>query len=153
MVGSGTRKARAISAVVSPPSNSQRERELRLGRDGRMAAGEYQAQPVVVHVVLLGRFLLEQLHRGGLPLIAGRFAAQMIERAIARGGDDPAGGRGRHARVAASCASAIVKASCTASSASCDVAEKAHQDGDRTSVLAAENSFDCRFVAALSAPP
>ena len=47
MVVSGTRKARAISAVVQPADRAQCERELRRRREGGMGAEEEQGQRVV----------------------------------------------------------------------------------------------------------
>ena len=47
IVGSGTRKARAISAVVEAAQRAQRQRHLRLGRERRVAAGEDQLQSFV----------------------------------------------------------------------------------------------------------
>ena len=67
IVASGTRNARAISSVVRPPSVAQRQRDLRLQRERRVAAGEDELEPLVrerrlVHVVLLhGLGELEQL--------------------------------------------------------------------------------------------
>ena len=46
-VGSGTRKARAISGVVEPAERPQRQRDLGVERQGRVAAREDQPQPVV----------------------------------------------------------------------------------------------------------
>ena len=108
-----------------------------------MAAGEYQAQPVVTHVVLLRRFLLEQLQRGAMALIAARFAAQMVERAVARGGDDPAGGRGRYA-VLRPARERDGEGVLDRFLGELDVAEEAHQHGNRAAMLAAEDRFDLR---------
>src|SRR5688572_2863050 len=47
MVGSATRKARAISPVVMPPERAQRERRARRHLQRGMAAGEDQPQPIV----------------------------------------------------------------------------------------------------------
>lgn len=57
-----------------------------------MAAGENQAQPVVTHVMFLFRLLLDEQQGGAMTLIAACFAAQMVQRPVTRGGDDPAGG-------------------------------------------------------------
>ena len=54
IVASGTRNARAISAVVQAAEQAQRERDLGGGRERRVAAGEDQPQPVVGHGSLLG---------------------------------------------------------------------------------------------------
>ena len=47
IVASGTRNARAISGGGEPGERAQRERDLGLDRQRRVAAGEDQAQPVV----------------------------------------------------------------------------------------------------------
>ncbi len=47
MVGTGSRKARAISSGFQAAEGVQREGDLRLGRQGRMAARKNQAQPVI----------------------------------------------------------------------------------------------------------
>ena len=49
MVASGVRKARAISRGLQPGHQPQGERELRLGAQRRMAAGEDEPQPVIGH--------------------------------------------------------------------------------------------------------
>ena len=71
-----------------------------------------------MHGFLLDRRLLARMQHRGLrvPFVARGFAAQLIDGAVARGGDDPAGGLGG-ARRPASAARAAVNASCTASSA------------------------------------
>ena len=46
-VGSGTRKARAISSVVRPAKQAERERDARLGRQDRVTGDEHQPQEVV----------------------------------------------------------------------------------------------------------
>ena len=52
MVGSGTRKARAISVGREAAQQPQRQRDPRLGREHRMAGHEDQPQQVVAHVVV-----------------------------------------------------------------------------------------------------
>ena len=47
IVSSGTRKARAISSVRQAAERAQRQRDLRLEPERRMAAGEDQLQPLV----------------------------------------------------------------------------------------------------------
>jgi len=42
--------------------------------------------------VFLFRPLLDEQQGGAMTLIAACFAAQMVQRPVARGGDDPAGG-------------------------------------------------------------
>ena len=53
MVGSGTRNARAISAVVSPPSSRRVSATWAPVAERRMAAGEDKPQPVIAHGALL----------------------------------------------------------------------------------------------------
>ena len=48
MVGSLTRNARAISAVLKSAERAQRQRDASLHRKRRMAAREHQAQSVIV---------------------------------------------------------------------------------------------------------
>ena len=55
MVGSGTRKARAISSVVEPAEQPQRQRDAGLGRQDRMAGGEDQPQQIVAQIVVVER--------------------------------------------------------------------------------------------------
>src|SRR6187399_2239014 len=108
-----------------------------------MAAREDQAQSLVTHVVLLRvlRLLLEQLQGGAMTLVAARLASQMVERPVARGGDDPARGRGRHA---------VARPVCERGDegvldrflGETNVAEKAHQHGYRAPMLAPEDGFD-----------
>jgi hypothetical protein len=81
---------------------SEGERHLRLRGQGRVAAGEDEAQPVVLHgphllehagLVVAGcehRYLAEQLP-------STRLAAQAVEGAVVGGGGDPAARVGRHA--------------------------------------------------------
>src|SRR5215813_11299382 len=51
-VGSGTRKARAISSVVQPADEPQGERHAGVRRQHRMARSEHEAQKVVADVVV-----------------------------------------------------------------------------------------------------
>ena len=53
IVGSDTRKARAISGVVRPPNRRKGERHLGGLRQGGMAAGEDEPEAVVLHGKLL----------------------------------------------------------------------------------------------------
>ncbi len=71
MVGSGTRNARAISAVVSPPNNLSVSASCASVAIAGVAAGEHQAQPIVLHVVFPG-FLVRRhhFHRGAVPRLA-----------------------------------------------------------------------------------
>ena len=75
-----------------PAQQPQGQRDLGAGGERRVAAGEDQAQPVVAHGALLGRFV-PGVQQGGLgvPVLAGRLPAQPVDRPVAGGGDDPAG--------------------------------------------------------------
>src|SRR5438270_12723440 len=109
-----------------------------------MAAGEDQARPVVAHGALLDRFVLRVQKSGlGVAVRAGRLAAELIDRPVASGGDDPPGrARGepggwpalhrRGERVLHRFLGDV------------DVAEDADQDGHRATVLLAEDTFDLR---------
>ena len=56
MVASDCRNARAISAVVSPPSELERQRRARLGGQQRMAGDEDQPQQIIADLVIGLRF-------------------------------------------------------------------------------------------------
>ena len=65
MVSSGTRKARAISSRSEPAERSQRERDLALEGEGRMAAREDELETLVgnrffFQLVLPGARYVEQ---------------------------------------------------------------------------------------------
>ena len=53
IVGSGTRNARAISAVVRPGKRAQRQRDLGIARQRRVTAREDEAQAVVVDAAVV----------------------------------------------------------------------------------------------------
>ena len=101
IVGSGTRNARAISAVVSPASVRSVSATCASTRQRRVAAREDQPQPVVVDAARRrvrpgssgGRQHRDLLQLGG----ARRGAAQPVERAVARGGREPRAGIARDA--------------------------------------------------------
>ena len=153
IVGSGTRNARAISAVVSPPNNRSVSASCASGASAGWQQVKIRRSRSSRTSCSSRRSVLEQLHRGFLTLIARGFAPQVVERAIARGGDDPAGRRGRHA-CCGQRASAVVKASCTASSASAMSPRKRDQDGNGTAVLARGRSVRSpRSVDALEERP
>ena len=142
MVGSGTRNARAISAVVRPPSSRRvsatwtpvpragwQQVKIRRRRSSRTGA-------------LLGR-LVPGVEQGGLgvPVLPGGLPAEPVDGPVAGGGDDPAGrargqaGRrpplhGRGERVLDGLLGDV------------DVAEDPDQDGDRPAVLLAEDPLD-----------
>jgi hypothetical protein len=95
-VGSGTRNARAISAVLRPPQQPQGERHPRLGRQDRMAGNEHQPQQVVADVIVEGRVEIRHGHLRDLQLVAELFlfafetlpAPQEIDRAALPCGHD-----------------------------------------------------------------
>jgi hypothetical protein len=147
MVASGTRNARAISGVSSPPSSRRVQRDLGGLTQRRMAAGEDQAQPVIGHGLLLPRAVSRgvsggpvQVMRLRVPLVADRFAAQPVDGPVAGGRDDPRAGIGwlavrrppgdRHGEGVLDRFLGGV-----------DIAEKADQGGDAATVLAAEDSL------------
>ena len=102
---------------AQPAEQPQRERDLRGGRERRMAAGEDQPQAVVVHRARLLR-LAGRSQRGLLLLRrARRLAAEAVDPAVARGRDDPARRARRQHRSRGQRRTASVKASWTASSA------------------------------------
>ena len=95
MVGSGTRKARAISSVDEPAEQPQRQRRARLRRQHRMAGDEDQPQQIVADMVVERRIevrreavLLDLQLAADLLMLALEHlvAAQMVEGA-------PLGGR------------------------------------------------------------
>ena len=101
-------------------------------------------KPVVVHGSLLGRFAAGlQEGRLRVPVLARRLAAELVDRPVARCGDDPTGGtrgqscrrpplHGRRERVLDGLLGDV------------DIAEDAHQDGHGATVLLAENALDLR---------
>ena len=79
-----------------PAEQPERERHLRLDGQRRVAAGEHEPEPVVAHGPHLHRFLaLVQQGGLGVPVVAGRLAAQPVDRLALGRGDDPAGRAGR----------------------------------------------------------
>ena len=84
---------------LEPGDQPQREGQLGLGGQRRVAAGEDQPEAVVLHRShLLGGFGAGlHANRLGLPAEPGRLAAQPVERLVAGRGDDPAARVGRYA--------------------------------------------------------
>ena len=110
MVGSATRKARAISSRGQAAEQLERQRQPRLGAEHRVAGGEDQAQQVVADLVLARgvervdevghhqRLLRLQVLPDLLELLAQALvAAQPVERAVLRGGHQPRPGLVGHA--------------------------------------------------------
>ena len=77
---------------------AQGQRDLRLARQRRVAAGEDEPQPVVAHGSLLSRArpAAREQQRLGLPCVPGGLPAQPVDGPATCGGDDPAGRAGRH---------------------------------------------------------
>ena len=61
IVASATRNARAISSVRQAAERAQRQRDLRLGRERRMAAGEDELEPLVGKCVASSIVVLRRL--------------------------------------------------------------------------------------------
>ncbi len=144
IVGSGTRNARAISAVVNPPSS----RSVSATRAGRASAGwqhvkisRSRSSPTGSGSV--GSWRREQPRGLGLAGVPGRFAAGLVDGAVAGRGDDPAGRAGRQAglRPAADRGGEGVLDRVLGG---LDVAEDADQDSDGPAVLRAEDLLDLR---------
>ena len=120
IAGSATRKACAISVVVRPPTSRSVSATRLSGGERGVAAGEDEREPLVgdrAHVVLLGRELLEPAEELGL-LLEDLLAADPVDRAVARGRDDPGARACAAVPSRGQRSSAVVNASCTASSAS-----------------------------------
>ena len=146
MVGSGTRKARAISAVVSPPSSRSVSATRAAVRQRRVAAGEDEPQPVVAHGALLGWFARAACSSAAWALLGRRAAASRRSRSMARLravvmihpaglGGSPAAGH-RLDRLGERVLDRLL--------GDVDVAEDAGQDGHRAAVLLAEDALDRR---------
>jgi hypothetical protein len=143
-VGSATRKARGDLRRRQAAEQPQRQRHARGGRQRRVRAGEDQPQAVVAHRPLLLRLVADMREHGrGVPVGAGRLAAEAVDRAAPRGEDDPALRTGREPgprpalhgdgeRVLDRLLGDV------------DVAEDADEDGHRAAVLGAEDTLDLR---------
>src|SRR5690349_4094910 len=96
---------------------------------------------IVLHGVLLDVIHLHELQGRGVPVVARGFAPQAIDRAVTRGGDDPAGRRRRQAfeRPALQCRREGVLHGFFRQR---DVAQRAHEHRHGTAVLAAEYLLD-----------
>ena len=81
-----------------PAHGAQRERHLDLGRERRVAAGEDQLQALIWEGGV-AHALRRRLGGGQQPILGGEHpvAADAVDRAVARGGDQPPGGAGRNA--------------------------------------------------------
>ena len=101
IVGSATRKAAAISAVVSPPSR----RSVRATRASMARAGWQHVKIRRSRSSRHGTLLVGDVGAGGhqprrlsLAVVARRLAPPPVDRPVAGGGDDPPGGTGGHPR-------------------------------------------------------
>ena len=143
IVASGTRKARAISGVCRPAISRRVSATWAVRGERRVAAGEDQPEPVVGHGSdLLG--FVGFVH--GAAASAWRSsrvdsAAEPVDRPVAGGGDDPAGGAGRQA-VGRPPLEGDDERLLDRLLGDVDVAEEADQGGDRSAGLAAEDPLD-----------
>ena len=127
-----------------PAQQPQGQRDLGGLRERRVTAGEYQAQPVVAHGALLGRFVAGvQQGSLGLPVLTGRLPAEAVDGPVAGGGDDPAG-RARRQAVRWPPLYRHGERVLYRIFGDVEVAEGAGQDGHRAAVLGAEDVFDLR---------
>jgi hypothetical protein len=122
IVGAPMRKARAISSVVRPQTFPQRERDLRVGRDCGMTAGEDQPQSVVLELLdvvrgRVARFHVELTRKLGDRRVETRAPADPVHGLEAAGGDQP-GARIRGHALLRPRLDRRGNASCSASSAS-----------------------------------
>src|SRR5262245_22064257 len=106
-----------------------------------MAAAEDQAEPVIRDVVLPVLLRLGELHGRRVPLAARGFAAESIDGAIARRGDDPAGRRGRYAAAGPALERGL-EGVLHRFLGERDVAQRPHEHGHGAAVLAAEHLLD-----------
>ena len=119
MVASGTRKARAISAVSRPPSRRRVSATWAAGA----SAGWQQVKIRRRRSSRTGPTSWGSSSRGvdegglGVAVVAGRLPPQPVDGPVAGGGDDPSARVGRHAGRSATAAAATTNASWTASSA------------------------------------
>ena len=110
-----------------------------------MAAGEDQTQAIVGHGVLLAaeRRLVGHVQQHGLrvSIFARSFAAKMVDRAAARGGDDPSRRAGWQAAVRPA-TDRFGECVLDRLLGESDVAEDTDQDSHRTAILGAEHTVD-----------
>ena len=153
----GARDLRRREAAEQP----QRQRHLRARRERRVTAGEDQAQPIVVHGVVLPTGGLDRLVAGmeqgrlRVPVGARRLAAEAIDGAVAGGGDDPPRRAGRQPRLRPARGRRRERV-LDGVLGHADVAEDAGQHGHRAAVLLAEHPFDVprgRWIGAAAPRP
>ena len=106
-VGSGTRNARAISGVVSPPSRRRVERDAPFHREDRVARDEHEAKEIVADLVVecgqdvQWRCLIAPKIAAHLLVFVGEalVAPEPIDRSTFRGGHEPGARVVRDARL------------------------------------------------------
>src|SRR4029078_2290726 len=80
-------------ARLQPTEQPQGQRDLRARRQRRVAAREDQAQSIVAPPGDLDLFLVRLEQRGlHVAVVARGLAPEAVDRAVARGGEDPAAG-------------------------------------------------------------
>ena len=147
IVSSGTRKARAISSVVSPPSARNVSATWASSAERRMAAGEDQLQPLVgkgrlLHLVLHGLGHLEQARLLGERPIA----AEAVDRAVAGGDRQPGARVGRRA-VPRPALRRDRERLLRGFLGEVEVAEEADQRGEDAAPLVAEDLLEQRYLS------
>src|SRR6202043_1101325 len=125
-----------------PAEEPERQRNLNARRERGMAAGEDQAELIVAHRALLRRLAAGVQQRGlGMPVRARCLAPEAVDRAVARGGDDPSRRAGRQSGRRPPfhrCREGVLDGLL----GNIDVAEDPDQDGHRATVLLAEYMFN-----------
>jgi hypothetical protein len=107
-----------------------------------VTAGEDEPQPFVLHRSLFGRLICGVQQEGlRVPVLAGCFTAEAIDRSVAGGGDDPAGGAWRDTPVRPSF-DRLGERVLDRLLGDVDVTESADQDSNRSSIFLAEDSLD-----------
>ena len=112
-----------------------------------MAAGEDQAQDVVTHGSLLGRFAaaFHQQHSLCVPVLAGGLAAEPVDRTVASRCDDPAG-RARRQTDRRPSLGSDGESVLDRLLRKVDVAKSPDQDSHGAAVLLAKDTFNVRSI-------
>src|SRR5207302_2087884 len=123
---------------------SERQRDLGLHGERRMAAGEHQSQTVVAHGTLLGRFTVRlKQRRLRLPIFPGRLATEAVDGPVARRGDDPSR-RARRQPIRGPPLRRRREGVLNRILGDIDVTEDPDQDRHGTTVFRAEHTLDLR---------
>ena len=134
-------------ARLEPAEQAEGERHLRLGSEGRVAAGEDEPQAIVAHRTdLLGLVIvLVQPDGVHLAVVAGRLAPQAVDRPVPGRGEDPAPRVGGHAgvRPALRCHDERLLDRLLGD---VDVAAEADQGGDDPTALLTEDALELALV-------